>query len=786
MYSMAPLRIICRGLSIRNGKGHFVGDYLHPDNWSQGGGICVYSDGNRERHVSIDWCNIYENYACWGAGIYGDNVSFIISNTNIHDNALYFRHRQLPPDTHLDGRFNGSKGGGIYISGGWSTISNCKIYNNRSYLEESHELYNPLCYGNAAALAWRNTCSIGEVGLILEGCEIYGNITDTSDEQMQVYDWPFRDIVQIQRSRHPFEPGEEGYNHVEINQCTITDNIIISETPGPNDPYVNTAVGILRLFTENHILGTINNNIVYGNTAGGSVNNQDVSLVHQLYGGSFDNNTAIFRPIRIPIKHCCVNDAHNLALYLDEGSGSIDLEPLFVDLESRNFNLRWDETVISPCIDRGNPAILDELDGTPSDIGAKPYLIAHDYKRYAMPGYASRERIKWMSYPVLNEITNDFCLNESFFSPIVDPDILDYVMYKPYHSSAVHSMRYDQNSLQLGSEIVTSIQGYKVRLQDDCLAITNIHSPGFLIPPETVVNLHGFAESGANWVGYFVKESTKPLKALFSVLDHLDRIETSKWTMVKQADGSWIHSDRFVLNYGDLVILHSDSECSFVWETPNPVAPLTLGSPISFTYSEKPSYTPFYISLPDAKSGELPSEIGLYVNGVCKGAVVVQDSLLHICAYLEDGEVITPDNSFLVFYDPAKSAISNKSIYRMNNKQFTQTKSPSTYYKISITDPQNCLPVNPLTKMDQNYPNPFNPTTTIRYNLPEDGHVQIFVYNLKGQLVKQLLNKRESLGTHSIIWDGKDKNGRTCSSGVYYYRLNNNSTSITKKMLMLK
>ncbi|MDD3563498.1 MAG: hypothetical protein PHR32_07485, partial [Candidatus Cloacimonetes bacterium] len=121
-FNQENAQISFKGLSIRNGKGHFVHyddeNGPHYDNWTQGGGICVYSDGNRERHVSIDWCNIYENYACWGAGIYGDNVSFIISNTNIHDNALYFRHRQLPPDTHLDGRFNGSKGGGIYISGG--------------------------------------------------------------------------------------------------------------------------------------------------------------------------------------------------------------------------------------------------------------------------------------------------------------------------------------------------------------------------------------------------------------------------------------------------------------------------------------------------------------------------------------------------------------------------------------------------------------------------------------------------------------------------------------------
>ena len=791
-FNQENAQISFKGLSIRNGKGHFVHyddeNGPHYDNWTQGGGICVYSDGNRERHVSIDWCNIYENYACWGAGIYGDNVSFIISNTNIHDNALYFRHRQLPPDTHLDGRFNGSKGGGIYISGGWSTISNCKIYNNRSYLEESHELYNPLCYGNAAALVWRNTCSIGDVGLILEGCEIYGNITDTADELMRIFDWPFRDIVQIQRSRHPLEPGEEGYNHVEINQCTITDNIIISETPGPNDPYVNTAVGILRLFAENHILGTINNNIVYGNTAGGSVNNQDVSLVHQLYGGSYDDNSGIFMPIRIPIKHCCVNDAHNEDLYYDEGSGSIDLEPLFVDAESRNFNLLWDIAAISPCIDSGYPLWTGDIDLPPTDMGANPYPLAHNYDRYEMPRPVSpfqREEVKWMSFPVLNEITAGHCINSNFFEQIAGPDILYWVQFKPLYSSVI-TMHYDENNLDNGYQVVNSTQGYKIRLQGSNQQVLDINTTGYLEPADTVVNLHSYSSYGENWVGYFCRESTKPLEALASVLEHLSVIKTSRWSMYKLPDGSWIHSNSFVLNRGDMVVLHSESNCSFTWDTSNPVPSFALSSPSAFDYAEKPDYTSFYVSLPQAKNSPVPDEIGLYVNGVCKGAVVVEDNLLHICAYLEDGEEITAENSSLVFYYATKSAPVSKSIYSLSNSLLKSSKGPETYYMAEIKDFANSIPVSPSTIVQQNYPNPFNPSTTISYEIPEDGAVRLDIYNIKGQMVKTLINTHQALGPHTAIWDGKDSNGRSCASGVYYYRLTNSSQQLIKKMLMLK
>jgi len=102
------------GLSIRNGRGLVDDDMYHPNSWSRGGGICVIGDDNLEQHVSIDWCNIYENYACWGGGIYGEYASFTITNTDIHNNALYFRNTELPPDSHGgENDYNGSKGGGI-------------------------------------------------------------------------------------------------------------------------------------------------------------------------------------------------------------------------------------------------------------------------------------------------------------------------------------------------------------------------------------------------------------------------------------------------------------------------------------------------------------------------------------------------------------------------------------------------------------------------------------------------------------------------------------------------
>ncbi len=85
-----------------------------------------------------------------------------------------------------------------------------------------------------------------------------------------------------------------------------------------------------------------------------------------------------------------------------------------------------------------------------------------------------------------------------------------------------------------------------------------------------------------------------------------------------------------------------------------------------------------------------------------------------------------------------------------------------------------------------NYPNPFNPTTTIEYSLPEEGNVCIEVYNIKGQKVKQLINEHKESGHHTIKWNGTDENNKSVGSGVYFYKVKTEKSSLINKMIMLK
>jgi len=85
----------------------------------------------------------------------------------------------------------------------------------------------------------------------------------------------------------------------------------------------------------------------------------------------------------------------------------------------------------------------------------------------------------------------------------------------------------------------------------------------------------------------------------------------------------------------------------------------------------------------------------------------------------------------------------------------------------------------------QNYPNPFNNTTSIRFDLSHDNHVEFQVMNILGQVVYSL-RKHYLAGWHQVDWNGTDNSGSPVASGVYYYRLKTSEYSDSKKMILLK
>jgi uncharacterized protein (DUF362 family) len=85
-----------------------------------------------------------------------------------------------------------------------------------------------------------------------------------------------------------------------------------------------------------------------------------------------------------------------------------------------------------------------------------------------------------------------------------------------------------------------------------------------------------------------------------------------------------------------------------------------------------------------------------------------------------------------------------------------------------------------------NYPNPFNTSTTIEFDIPSNGQAALDIYNMKGQRIRRLFSSQLRAGKHSLIWDARDDNNRTVSTGVYFLRLSALSKSHERKMLFLK
>ncbi|MCP4728390.1 MAG: T9SS type A sorting domain-containing protein, partial [bacterium] len=105
-------------------------------------------------------------------------------------------------------------------------------------------------------------------------------------------------------------------------------------------------------------------------------------------------------------------------------------------------------------------------------------------------------------------------------------------------------------------------------------------------------------------------------------------------------------------------------------------------------------------------------------------------------------------------------------------------------YRLEID--RDSIPLPDRYELKDNYPNPFNPTTTIEYQIPEADIVILEIYNIKGQLVRTLVNKTQSAGLYRIKWDGMDSNRRRVASGVYIYSIRTKNYKKAKKMVLLK
>ena len=88
--------------------------------------------------------------------------------------------------------------------------------------------------------------------------------------------------------------------------------------------------------------------------------------------------------------------------------------------------------------------------------------------------------------------------------------------------------------------------------------------------------------------------------------------------------------------------------------------------------------------------------------------------------------------------------------------------------------------------MSFNKPNPFNPITLISYDLPFSQKVNLTIYDLRGNVIITLIDKKEERGIKNVQWNAKNQEGQRVPTGIYFYKISTNNFESSKKMILLK
>ena len=135
--------------------------------------------------------------------------------------------------------------------------------------------------------------------------------------------------------------------------------------------------------------------------------------------------------------------------------------------------------------------------------------------------------------------------------------------------------------------------------------------------------------------------------------------------------------------------------------------------------------------------------------------------------------------------DPVKT-ISNRSDFEFQIPNGLENWTvEAAYVELYLTSTNPDIP-GIESKLLNNFPNPFNRSTMVSFSLAKSGNVNLEIYNVKGQKVRTLVNEHLDVGSHSVVWNGTDKNNQPIASGVYLYKMKTGEYIQTNRMIMMK
>ena len=191
-------------------------------------------------------------------------------------------------------------------------------------------------------------------------------------------------------------------------------------------------------------------------------------------------------------------------------------------------------------------------------------------------------------------------------------------------------------------------------------------------------------------------------------------------------------------------------------------------------------------SLTPSFNWDIPSINQMFDDGVAPDAAA-GDGIYTVSIAFEDSSQIHTDYKYLV-NDVYECADQGNRYVALDADNYDDAANPQV---LPLDNLHQCNTVGTddlpaRMALDQNHPNPFNPKTEIRFTVHRAGTGALQVFNVKGELVRTLLQGRISAGPHVLSWDGADEAGRQSPTGVYFYRLELNGEVDVRKMMLVK
>ncbi len=238
------------------------------------------------------------------------------------------------------------------------------------------------------------------------------------------------------------------------------------------------------------------------------------------------------------------------------------------------------------------------------------------------------DHFQWVCFPVIDTSSE---ANQTAAFILRDSIIGDYFKLIKWSQMSMAWISHEMDMWVNLEHTIRYTQGYVI----DLYYPFELTTSGYLAPNDTRIELRTepSGKPKENWIGYFLRDEMEVLHAFQSVLDSISVIRTERWAIFRHPDG-WLQAGNpKTLHYGEMVKVVCEHDCDFIWGGGD-IRPCEDGyrTPEFYSFVREEEYLSMFVELPN--EDPMPQEVALFLNGECRGASVVQDTLVQINAYV--------------------------------------------------------------------------------------------------------------------------------------------------------